>query len=98
VWFEQWWAIYWRKVARRAAEKAFRAHVKTQERFEQVMAATRVQTPTMSARDPDKRPHGATWINGERWNDEPSLPRRGPSKSPTVDELAQSIEAFGRTK
>lgn len=98
-WFEQWWAIYWRKVAKKAAEKAFRAHVKTGERFQQVMIATRAQTPMMLKRDPEKRPHGATWINGERWNDEPSTPaRKGPSKSPTVDELAQSIADFRRTR
>ena len=98
-WFDAWWAIYWRRVARKPAEKAFRAHVKTEERFQQVMRATQTQTPAMEAREPDKRPHGATWLNGERWTDEPSQPaRKGPSKSPSVDELAQSIEAFRRTR
>jgi hypothetical protein len=73
-WFEQWWAIYWRKVARKPAQRAFQAHVRTQERFAQVMAATIAQTPAMTKRDPEKRPHGATWLNAERWNDEPSTP------------------------
>ena len=98
-WFEQWWPAYWRKVAKKAAQAAFKKHVKTPERFAQVMTATRTQTAAMMAREPDKRPHGASWLNGERWTDEPSQPaRKGPSKSPSVDELAQSIEAFRRTR
>ncbi len=75
-WFDQWWAIYWRKVSRKPAEKAFHAHVKTEPRFHQVMEATVAQTPAMMARDPDHRPHGATWLNAERWNDQPSVPAR----------------------
>ena len=73
-WFAAWWAIYWRKVSRKAAEKAFRAHVRTKERFGQVMVATRAQLPMMRAREPAHRPHGASWLNAERWNDEPEAP------------------------
>ena len=97
-WFAAWWQLFWRKVAKKAALKAFQTHVKTPERFAVVMAAVRAQTPAMMARDPDKRPHAATWLNGARWDDEPSQPRKNPSKSPTIEQLAQSIEAFGRTR
>ena len=70
-WFSQWWKIYWPpKHARAAAEKAFRAKVKTEARFQRVMAATREQSPEMLSREPSKRPYGATWLNGERWEDE----------------------------
>ncbi len=69
-WFEKWWAIYWRHVARKPAWKAFQRHVKTESRFQQVMLATEQQKPTMVAREPERRPHGATWLNGERWEDE----------------------------
>jgi hypothetical protein len=95
-WFEQWWQIYWRKVARKAAQKAFRTHVKTPQCFEQVMAATRAQTSTMMARDPDKRPHGATWLNGERWNDEPSTPataRKPPERQMSLVERTEALIA-----
>ena len=92
-WFESWWAIYWRKVARKPAEKAFRKCVRTAERFDAVMAATQKQSATMMARDPDKRPHGATWLNGERWNDEPSAPAHGggSSRKPTMVENVTRI-------
>jgi biotin operon repressor len=89
-WFEEWWAIYWRKVARKPAQKAFQKHVKTRQRFEEVMAATRAQTPTMMARDPEKRPHGATWLNGERWNDEPSTPAKKPPERQSLIERTKA--------
>jgi hypothetical protein len=70
-WFAQWWAIYWLHKARAGAETAFRKRVRTEPRFQRVMAATREQTPEMLSREPSKRPYGATWLNGERWEDEP---------------------------
>lgn len=79
-WFAAWWKIYWRKVARKPAEKAFRKHVRTQQRFEQVMQATKAQTPMMMGREPEKRPHGASWLNAERWEDERSQPARAAPK------------------
>lgn len=75
-WFEEWWSIYWRKVAKKPARDAFRKHVKTATRFEQVMAATRAQSAGMLEKPADKRPHGATWLNGERWEDELDQPRQ----------------------
>jgi uncharacterized protein YdaU (DUF1376 family) len=69
-WFAEWWPTYWRHVARAPARKAFGKRVRTPERFEQVMAATRAQTPEMLSREPQHRPHGATWLNGERWADD----------------------------
>ena len=73
-WFTTWWAEYWLRKAKKAALEAFRKHVKTKERFQQVMAATRAQKPEMLTREPSKRPHGATWLNGERWEDETTSP------------------------
>jgi hypothetical protein len=74
VWFSKWWAIYWRKVSRKPAKSAFEKHVKTVERFDEVIAATRAQTPEMMSRDKSKQPHPATWLNEERWTDEISRP------------------------
>ena len=72
VWFTAWWAQYWRHVAKRAARQAFAKHVKSADRFEQIMAATKSQTAEMLSREPGKRPHGATWLTGARWEDEES--------------------------
>ena len=76
AWFAAWWGEYWLKKAKKAAETAFRKHVKTPERFQQVMAATRAQKPEMLERPDSKRPYGATWLNGERWEDEIPAPAR----------------------
>ena len=70
AWFDQWWAIYWLKKDRGHALKAFKRHVLTEERFKQVMEATRAQSSEMLSREPRHRPYGATWLNGERWGDE----------------------------
>lgn len=84
VWFAAWWAEYWHKRAKKTAWGAFRKHVKTEERFQVVMAATRAQTPEMLQREPSKRPYAATWLNGERWEDEietkPHTPVNGPGQ------------------
>ena len=95
-WFAAWWAIYWRKVARKAAEKAFQFHVKTEPRFAQVMRSTQAQTSMMMARDPDKRPHGATWLNGERWADEASAPATG--RKPPQASLVERTKALWRKR
>lgn len=95
-WFEEWWAIYWRKVSRKTAKKAFFAKVKTLNRFEEVMRATKAQTSAMMAREPDHRPHGATWLNAERWKDEPSTPAvngKPPGKQLTVVERTEAMWA-----
>jgi hypothetical protein len=69
-WFEQWWEIYWLKKSRKRAQESFDRRVQTKERFQEVMEATRAQSAEMLSREPQHRPHGATWLNGERWNDE----------------------------
>ena len=104
-WFSQWWKIYWPpKHTRAAAEKAFRAKVKTEARFQRVMAATREQSPEMMSREPSKRPYGATWLNGERWEDEPAAapvngttpPGARPSSTDAVRALAlRNLERTG---
>jgi hypothetical protein len=68
-WFEEWWAFVWLKVGRGQAEKAFRK-VNTPEMFEAVMEATKKQAVVFLAREPQFRPHPATWLNGKRWLDE----------------------------
>ena len=104
-WFSQWWKIYWPpKHARAAAESAFRKKVRTESRFQRVMAATREQAPEMLSREPSKRPYGATWLNGERWEDEPAAapvngtppPGARPSSTDAVRALAlRNLERTG---
>jgi hypothetical protein len=78
-WFASWWPEYWRRVAKKPAREAFRIHVTAETRFQQIMAATRAQAPEMLARPVDKRPYPATWLNGERWEDETDTASGSPS-------------------
>jgi hypothetical protein len=71
AWFEEWWAAYWLKKSRKRARESFGRQVLTEERFHQVMEATRAQSPEMLSREPRHRPMGASWLNAERWNDGP---------------------------
>ncbi len=70
VWFGEVWQAYWRRVSKQDARVAFGRHVQSQERFAVVLGAVKVQAPEMLNRDPGKRPHLATWLNGQRWLDE----------------------------
>jgi hypothetical protein len=91
-WFEMWWTGYWLKKSRKDAEKAFVKSVKSTEIFEVVMKATSAQYPGMMAREPAHRPHGATWLNGERWRDEvtaPAATKNTPGKASSFSESVQ---------
>lgn len=71
-WFQQFWNLYWRKAAKATALKAFKRAVKSEERFREVIAAVEAQAPEMMRRAEQHRPHAASWLNGERWLDEPA--------------------------
>ena len=79
AWFRTFWADYWRRRSKKDAWNAFRKCVRTEERFQIVLAAMRAQKPEMLQREPAKRPYGATWLRGERWEDEqdPAPPTDG---------------------
>lgn len=83
-WFERWWAEVWAKIGRGQAEKAFKAQVNTLDTFEAVLAATKAQAPMFKAKEPQFRPHPATWLNGKRWMDDEQVslpkPRFAPSR------------------
>lgn len=74
AWFEQWWAVYWLKKGKKRADKAFQKQVRTEARFLKVMDATRAQAPEMLSKAPNYQPHGGTWLNDERWEDESESP------------------------
>jgi len=88
-WFLTWWSEYWLHKAKKQARAAFRQHVRTAEHFQLVMAATRGQRAEMMEREPSKRPYGATWLNGERWDDETAGP---PSATPSPYRPAEDEE------
>ncbi len=67
--FSAWYSLYPRKVARKAAEKAWARIATSPEVIEQIMAGLRAQLQTMSLKDKQFIPHPATWLRGKRWED-----------------------------
>jgi hypothetical protein len=55
------------------------------------MVAVQAQSAEMMARSPDKRPHASTWLNQERWNDEPIETAR-PKRSDALTALYAELE------
>lgn len=89
--FEEFWGAYWRKTHRKSAEIAYVKAISSTGAHRKAMEAIKAQMATMIARDVENRPHAATWLNGERWNDlverTPKLGARNHSKS-GIEKLA----------
>ena len=67
--FEQLWGEYPRKVNKAAARKAFKAAAKKIE-FYDLLPKFEAFVITLEGKEAQYIPHLATWLNGERWNDE----------------------------
>ena len=67
--FPEFWALYPRRVARIKAEEIWIKR-KLDQHADVIIAAIQLQAPDFLAREPDKVPHAATWLNQERWKDE----------------------------
>jgi hypothetical protein len=66
--FEGFWAVYPRKVGRGAALKAYRHALKRASHAEILAGAQRYAA---SKPDPQYTAHASTWLNADRWLDEP---------------------------
>lgn len=69
--FNDWWQTYPRKVGKGQAAKAYKA-ARKKATAEALVAAAEIQGPLLMARGAQYCPHPATWLNGERWRDEPA--------------------------
>jgi hypothetical protein len=80
--FDEWWAIVPKKVAKGAAERAYRTAL-TKTTHEVLMQTTRDLVGWNALGPRQYIPNPATWLNGERWADETvaSIPQRGQSTS-----------------
>lgn len=67
--FDRWWAIYPNRKAKKAARKAWERLNPSPSLVSKMMAAVLVQQKSRQWRE-GFIPHPATWINGERWEDE----------------------------
>jgi hypothetical protein len=77
--FNEFWALYPRKVAKRDAEKAFN-RLKPEEQISALKAiSAHVEYWNLKETDKDFIPHPATWLNGARFEDELDLtPKKQP--------------------
>ncbi len=93
-WFEEFWELYWRRVERKTAFKAFIKVAKTEAQKNVIIAAVKAHAPFYFLRDPEHRPHAATWLNHGRYNEpfDDSLPAI-PHRKLTKGELAHARAA-----
>jgi len=71
VGFAEFWASYPRKVGKRAASTAFAAAVKRGTHPDDILDGLDRARPKMELLDERYRPHPTTWLNQDRWHDEP---------------------------
>lgn len=85
--FERFWAIYPRKTAKGTARARWKSAVAKAGSVEKILAGAQ-----RYARDPNRDPrytaHAATWLNGERWEDEPLPSVTGSNGARPPDPLA----------
>ncbi|HET9829003.1 MAG TPA: hypothetical protein VFQ11_10895 [Nocardioidaceae bacterium] len=68
--FNDWWDHYPRKVGKGQARKAYRT-ARKKASADTLVAAVEQQRLHLTAKGPEFCPHPTTWLNGERWADEP---------------------------
>lgn len=85
--FDDFWAVYPRKVDKIRAQKAWESAIKKSAPPDLVSAASRY-AESRADEDPKFTVHPATWLNGERWDDEPP-PRK---EDPNMAVLRRSLE------
>lgn len=77
--FEQFWATYPRREAKGAARKAWDKAI-TRATPEAITAGA-ARYRDQPGRDPQYTAHPATWLNADRWTDEPAPARRAPDRA-----------------
>lgn len=104
--FEAFWAQYPRKVGKGAAEKAYKAAVKTASAENILAGCLRFSAAEHAAYAEGRAvrwtPHAATWLNARRWEDEPDpvvLPVNRPAvtnadRKAVASEVAQKLKDF----
>jgi hypothetical protein len=90
--FDRFWAIYPRHVAKGAARRAFTKALKRIDIDTLIDGARRYGAET-SGREPRFIAHGATWLSGERWLDEPAT-----LNGRVIDQWGNSLAAGAHRK
>lgn len=72
--FDEFWAIYPRKVARKDAARAWEKLTPEQQFTAFEALPVHVRYWNAAGRTKETTPHAASWLNGERWTDELEMP------------------------
>jgi hypothetical protein len=75
--FETWWSEYPRKIAKGTASRAWKGAI-SKASFDVLLDSVKAFAIKCSLVEQQYIPHAATWLNGERWNDEPEPVRHDP--------------------
>lgn len=96
--FDKFWAVYPRKIAKAEARKAWKQTEKVRPSIEKVTEALKkaAQTEQWMRGNGQFIPHAATWLRGERWDDEHEVVLPGVVNEKPWHESATGIEAKGR--
>lgn len=68
--FEEFWAVYPRKVNKVNAFKAFKKVCKDRKMLEKLIDAVEKHKKTEQWKTTKLIPHASTWLNGQRWEDD----------------------------
>ena len=88
--FEEFWSRYPRKVAKPNAKKAYAKAIR-KHRHDDIMFGLSQHLSAMAAKDNQFIPHPSTWLNGERFNDEPEPTNHGNGGTPATDGTLRAI-------
>lgn len=89
--FARFYAIYPRRIGKKAAEKAWVKALKDGADPESLISAAQRYAASRVGQDPKYTPHPATWLNQGRWEDEPERPG-----FQAANQTDQNIAAFLR--
>ena len=71
LWFSEWWDIYPLKVSKRQAQATFGKLITCEADYATLLKNTKPWVKVYEARDPNKRPYPATFLNRGTWQDPP---------------------------
>ena len=78
--FETFWEAYPKKSAKKDAQKAWRRLKPNQKLLDEIMLALENAKKSKAWQEPKYIPHPATWLNGERYKDEPEVQNDDPHR------------------
>ena len=88
--FDEFWAMYPRRVGRGAAQKKFTKAL-TRDSIKNIMTGLTAMVETCRATEKRFIPHAATWLHQDRWLDEIETEQEIPNPHPELDKFCQMI-------